>query len=135
MIFDKYQVLLNKNHLLVICQIRYKNQKINYIVPKYIYDLFSEELNETSIFDISSMSFNDFESMDDGNTFKLGDHIYSQLKDFNYNNVETRFLTYFNIAFFKWLDKYEGHFDEQQLFYLNSMQYLTTDFIQFILAR
>ena len=133
--FDKYQVLLNKNHLLVVCQIRYKNQKINYIVPKYIYELFSEELNETSIFDISSMSFNDFESMDDGNTFKFGDHIYSQLKDFNYNNVETRFLTYFNIAFFKWLDKYEGHFDEQQLFYLNSMQYLTTDFIQFILAR
>lgn len=133
--FDKYQVLLNKNHLLVVCQIRYKNQKINYIVPKYIYELFSEELNETSIFDISSMSFNDFESMDDGNTFKLGDHIYSQLQDFNYNNVETRFLTYFNIAFFKWLDKYEGHFDEQQLFYLNSMQYLTTDFIQFILAR
>lgn len=133
--FDKYQVLLNKNHLLVVCQIRYKNQKINYIVPKYIYELFSEELNETSIFDISSMSFNDFESMDDGNTFKLGDHVYSQLKDFNYNNIETRFLTYFNIVFFKWLDKYEGHFDEQQLFYLNNMQYLTTDFIQFILTR
>lgn len=133
--FDKYQVLLNKNHLLVVCQIRYKNQKINYIVPKYIYELFSEELNETSIFDISSMSFNDFESMDDGNIFKLGDHIYSQLKDFNYNSLDTKFLTHFNIAFFKWLDKYEGHFDEQQLFYLNNMQTLTTDFIQFILAR
>lgn len=136
--FDKYQVLLNKNELLVCLRIMNKysqssEQSLFCVLPMSVYALLQDTLERQ--FNIKKVIFDRYEKIDH-QSFYLGQHQFD-VNDFNYDTFDVS-LQYelnqsiFNIDFTQQQDQNNLHLTKI-LFYINNRQLLTHEFINFIL--
>lgn len=136
--FDKYQVLLNKNELLVCLKImnkysQSKDQSLLCVLPMSVYALLRDTLERQ--FNIEKVIFDRYEKIDH-QLFYLGQCQFD-VNDFNYDMFDVT-LQYelnqliFSIDFTQYQDQNNLHLTKI-LFYINNKQLLTREFINFIL--